>query len=85
MASASQFDPPGKPEKLRSASPLGALLTVEEVGELLNVPSSWVYERTRKRGIDRIPGFRLGKYWRFRESDVLAWLERQRVGERKNG
>lgn len=55
-----------------------ALLTVEEVAELLHVPLSWVYERTRKRGVDRIPGFRLGKYWRFREADVLAWLERQR-------
>ena len=59
---------------------LEPLLTVEEVSELLCVPVSWVYERTRKRGQDRIPGFRLGKYWRFREADVLAWLDRQRAG-----
>jgi excisionase family DNA binding protein len=51
------------------------LLTVEEVADLLKVPVSWVYERTRKRSADRIPGFRLGKYWRFREADLLAWLE----------
>ncbi len=57
-----------------------ALLTVEEVAELLRVPLSWVYERTRKRSVDRIPGFRLGKYWRSREADVLAWLDRQRSG-----
>jgi excisionase family DNA binding protein len=57
-----------------------ALLTVEEVAELLRVPLSWVYERTRNRNVDRIPGFRLGKYWRFREADVLAWLDRQRSG-----
>jgi excisionase family DNA binding protein len=57
-----------------------SLLSVEEVAELLKVPVSWVYERTRKRGINRIPGFRLGKYWRFRSVDVLAWIERQRVG-----
>jgi excisionase family DNA binding protein len=56
------------------------LLTIEEVAELLKVPISWVYDRTRRRGMDRIPGFRLGKYWRFRESDVLGWLERQRSG-----
>ena len=62
-----------------------SLLTVEEVAELLHVPVSWVYERTRKRGMDRIPGFRLGKYWRFREADVLAWLERQRAGVMPNG
>jgi excisionase family DNA binding protein len=61
-----------------------SLLTVEEVAEMLKVPVSWVYERTRRRGMDRIPGFRLGKYWRFREGDVLAWLERQRAGGRAN-
>jgi excisionase family DNA binding protein len=61
-----------------------ALLTVEEVAELLRVPISWVYERTRTRSTDRIPGFRLGKYWRFREADVIAWIERQRSGGRAN-
>jgi len=59
-----------------------SLLTVEEVAEMLRVPVSWVYERTRKRGVCRIPGFRLGKYWRFREADVLAWIDKQRVGGR---
>ena len=60
------------------------LLTVEEVAELLQVSVSWVYGRTRRRSADRMPGFRLGKYWRFREADVLAWVERQRVGVRPN-
>jgi len=60
------------------------LLTVEEVAELLQVPVSWVYERTRRRNLDRIPGFRLGKYWRFRSEDVLAWIERQQAGGRPN-
>ncbi len=58
------------------------LLTIKEVAELLRVPVSWVYGRTRRRSTDRIPGFRIGKYWRFQESEVLAWVERQR-GERK--
>jgi excisionase family DNA binding protein len=58
------------------------LLTIKEVAELLRVPVSWVYGRTRRRSIDRIPGFRIGEYWRFQESEVLAWVERQR-GERK--
>ena len=61
-----------------------ALLTVKEVAELLRVPVSWIYDRTRSRGVNRIPGFRLGKYWRFQESEVLAWLERQRSGGRAN-
>jgi len=61
-----------------------SLLTVEEVAALLRVPTSWVYERTRARAADRIPGFRLGKYWRFRETDILAWLDRQRIGIKPN-
>jgi excisionase family DNA binding protein len=61
-----------------------ALLTLDEVAELLRVPASWVYGRTRRRNSDRIPGFRLGKYWRFRLTDVLAWLEKQRAGTRAN-
>jgi len=60
------------------------LLTVEEVAELLKVPVSWGYGRTRSRGVNRIPGFRLGKYWRFQEAEILAWLERQRSGGRAN-
>ncbi len=54
------------------------LLTVKEVATLLRVPVSWVYDRTRKRSIDRLPGIRLGKYWRFRQGEVLAWIESQR-------
>jgi len=59
---------------------LRSLLSVEEVAELLQVPVSWVYERTRRRGRDRLPGFRLGKYWRFDEAEVRVWLECQRSG-----
>ena len=55
------------------------LLTVKEFAALLRVPVSWVYDRTRKRSIDRLPGIRLGKYWRFRQTEVLAWGESQRV------
>jgi excisionase family DNA binding protein len=53
------------------------LLTVHEVAALLQVPVSWVYGRTRKRSRQRLPGYRLGKYWRFRENEVLAWVESQ--------
>ncbi len=60
------------------------LLTVQEVAELLQVPVSWVYERVRNRSLARLPGYRLGKYWRFREAEVLTWVERQQVGARGN-
>jgi excisionase family DNA binding protein len=61
-----------------------SLLRVGEVAELLQVPVSWVYERTRRRGRDRLPGFHLGKYWRFDEGEILTWLDRQRAGGRAN-
>jgi excisionase family DNA binding protein len=57
----------------------GHLLTVREVADLLQVPVSWVYGRMRKRSSDRLPGYRLGKYWRFHEAEVIAWLARQRA------
>ena len=58
------------------------LLTVEEVAVLLHVPVSWVYGRTRKRSLERLPGYRLGKYWRFREDEIHAWVEDQRGASR---
>ncbi len=51
------------------------LLDVREVAELLHVPVSWVYGRMRKRSLERLPGYRLGKYWRFRKDEVLAWVD----------
>jgi excisionase family DNA binding protein len=57
--------------------PSDELLTVQEVAEILRVPISWVYHRTRKRSLERLPGIRLGKYWRFRQGDIIEWLRRQ--------
>jgi len=58
------------------------LLTIQQVAELLRVPVSWVYGRTRRRSTERLPGIRLGKYWRFREEEIHAWVESQRGGHR---
>lgn len=58
------------------------LLTVQQVAELLQVPVSWVYGRLRKRSLEKLPGYRLGKYWRFDRAEVLAWLTQQREGRK---
>ena len=50
-----------------SAPESANLLTAGELARSLNVPESWV--RTEER-VRRIPGIRLGKYIRFRLSDV---------------
>lgn len=57
---------------------LGELATVRDIAELLHVPDTWVYARTRTRGVARIPHFKLGKYLRFSRSEVLDWVQRQR-------
>jgi excisionase family DNA binding protein len=54
------------------------LLTVQQVAELLQVPVSWVYGRLGKRSLERLPGHRLGKYWRFNREEILEWVARQR-------
>ncbi len=47
-------------------------LTVEELAEVLDVPKSWIYERTRHNAI---PHFKIGKYVRFDMEEVTKWLE----------
>ena len=54
------------------------LMTVSEIAEALRVPESWVYERTRRRGSERMPHIKLGKYLRFELTDVRSWLETMR-------
>ncbi len=55
------------------------LLTVHQIAELLQVPASWVYGRMRKCSPERLPAYRLGKYWRFDRDEVLAWVARHQI------
>ena len=57
---------------------LEELLTVDELSALLKVPKSWIYERTRRRGLERLPHIKLGKYVRFEERAVTRFLKRRR-------
>ncbi len=50
------------------------LLTVSEIAQALKVPVSWIYERSRRRGSERIPHIKLGKYLRFEITAVQNWL-----------
>jgi excisionase family DNA binding protein len=52
------------------------LMTVSEIAAFLKVPISWVYERTRRRGVERLPHVKLGKYLRFDQAEVRGWLQR---------
>lgn len=60
------------------ATPSRALLTADEVGELLQVRTAWVYAQSRA---ERIPHIRLGRYVRFRRDAIEQWLARIEAGE----
>lgn len=49
----------------------GSLLTASEVGELLGVPTSWVYEQSRR---GTIPTVTLGRYRRYRREAIERWV-----------
>ena len=50
------------------------LLNVQELADMLNVPVSWIYDRTRSGSTDHIPHYKIGKYLRFAEEEVIDYL-----------
>lgn len=58
----------------RSLDP-ATLLTVQEVAAFLKVPVSWVYANLERKRGSRLPGYKIGKYWRFRSEEVFAWVK----------
>lgn len=73
-------------ELRRRARPSGAevLLVAGEVAEMLRVTTAWVYAETRA---NRLPHVRLGRYVKYRESAIRAWLaeEEQRIAKELRG
>lgn len=73
---------PRQPDRISATSDLratsqhievvpGALLTAEQVAQLLGVPRTWVYEQSRS---GRIPTVTLGRYRRYRREAIEAWV-----------
>ena len=60
------------------------ILVAAEVAALLRVTTAWVYAETRA---NRLPHVRLGRYVRYRESAIGAWLaaEEQRIARERRG
>jgi len=56
------------------------LLCADEIGVLLAVPRSSVYEYARRRH-EPLPSIRIGRHVRFYRSDVERWLADQRSGD----
>jgi len=58
---------------------LGDIMTRTEVAALLRCSEPHVVALVER---EQLPGFRLGRPWRFRRSEVLAWCERRINGRR---
>jgi excisionase family DNA binding protein len=56
---------------IQSSEPI---LTIEQVAERLQLKPSTVYELTRRRSRRPLPVLRVGKFLRFRWSEIEAWL-----------
>lgn len=51
------------------------LLTVKQVAEILQWNHFTVIKKTEK---GELPGFKLGREWRFRAEDITRWIDEQR-------
>jgi excisionase family DNA binding protein len=49
-----------------------------EVAALLRVPKSTVYKLAQHH---RVPAFKVGKHWRFLQSDIEGWLGADNHGQ----
>jgi excisionase family DNA binding protein len=56
---------------MQSSEPI---LTIEQVAERLQLRPSTVYELTRRRSRHPLPVLRVGKFLRFRWSQIEHWL-----------
>lgn len=62
----------------KSETPVEKLVNVREMARILDVPVSWLYERTR---LGTIPCIRIGKYVRFDPLEVLTFFRKQKPNE----
>jgi excisionase family DNA binding protein len=53
------------------------LLNSKEASALLNIPESWLLSAARRGDV---PVVRIGRYVRFRERDLLDWVEQHAHG-----
>lgn len=51
--------------------------TVRQLSEMLSVPVSWIYDRTRQDGPERLPHYKVGKYIRFAEGEIAEYLRQK--------
>ena len=50
------------------------ILTLKEVAKYLKLAEKTAYRLTAE---GRLPGFKVGGSWRFKQSDIEAWIKKQ--------
>lgn len=53
------------------------LIGIESAADFLAVKKSWLYEQVR---LGRVPSYRVGKFRRFRVSELEGWLQGRKDG-----
>ena len=53
-------------------SPIGEVLTIEELAAYLKIPKSTLYKLARE---ERVPSDKVGRHWRFQKRAIDRWLE----------
>ncbi len=57
------------------------ILTLKEVAEYLKLAEKTAY---RLAAEGKLPGFKVGGSWRFKQEDVLLWIEEQKRKQTKS-
>lgn len=65
---------PTAPRQTQSGLP-PALLTVSQVAHILQWNRYTVIKKAEK---GELPGFKLGRGWRFKQDDLVRWIEEKR-------
>jgi excisionase family DNA binding protein len=58
------------------------LLSIDQLAAATNLPKSWLYSRAES---GTIPHFKLGRYLRFKLSEIEPWLAAQHRGPSNGG
>ena len=66
-------------EQQQGAAGIERMVDVNQLAELYGQPRSWWYQAAES---GRVPSYRVGKYRRFRLSEIEDWLSTQRQAGR---
>ena len=67
----SRNDDGGVPARFVTVGGFEPFVDIEKAAEFLSVPVSWLYEQCR---LGKVPSRKIGKYRRFRLSELDAWV-----------